>query len=512
MTSSKASDYILTKTLINNGIKCPKRLWLDFNERKKTDLTSQIYAGNRFGEKIRNLDTSGLDLSKFKKDEELLEALNKTRKAINDECKKIYEGVFIFNDTLVRPDVLKKSKDGWELWEAKIKKINNLEEIEETHLMDIAIQYYVLSSCDINITCAKLIYPDGEFTYQEDGNYEGLIKSFDVTKLIQDKCKEVPQYIENFKKLASPSVDCPDITMEKKRCEKPYKCPYHSVCKSEIKNNSDLVDYSFLPGKKRPALTDYIKNNNIKKVEDIPEDDKLKLLTTTQKKILKYHKVGKEHFDPELKNILKNYEWPFYFMDFEFVTQYAPIIKGTNPHQELPFQWSVHKWDSIEKELKIEDGSSFLDFAPHDIELKFLESLLKVLGNKGSIFVYNQTAEIGVLKNLKKREICKHLKEEIELIISRIKDAFPLAKNYFYHPKMRGSFSIKQVIKAIPTTVSYDDEEDINDGMRANLAWFKCTDPDVSKEDKDKEQKLLLEYCAKDTYAMYDLVKYWMSK
>ena len=116
------------------------------------------------------------------------------------------------------------------------------------------------------------------------------------------------------------------------------------------------------------------------------------------------------------------------------------------------------------------------------------------------------------MKNLKKREICKHLKEEIELIISRIKDAFPLAKNYFYHPKMRGSFSIKQVIKAIPTTVSYDDEEDINDGMRANLAWFKCTDPDVSKEDKDKEQKLLLEYCAKDTYAMYDLVKYWMSK
>lgn len=79
MTSSKAIDYILTKTLINNGIKCPKRLWLDFNERKKTDITSQIYAGNRFGEKIRNLDASGLDLSKFKKDEELLEALNKTR-------------------------------------------------------------------------------------------------------------------------------------------------------------------------------------------------------------------------------------------------------------------------------------------------------------------------------------------------------------------------------------------------------------------------------------------------
>ena len=513
MTGSKAIHYILTKTLINNGIKCPKRLWLDFNERKKTDLTSQIYAGNRFGEKLRDLDTSGLDLSKFKKDQELLEAFNKTRKAIKDKCEKIYEGVFIFNDTLVRPDVLKKSKDGWELWEGKIKKINSLEEIGETHLMDIAIQYHILSSCDINITCAKLIYPDGEFIYQGDGNYENLIKSFDVTKLIQDKCKEVPQHIENFKKLASPSVDCPDISMEKKRCEEPYKCPYLSVCETEKKNNSDLVDLSFLPSQKKPDLIDYIKNNNIKKIKDIPVDDKkLKLLTPTQKKILKYHKDGKEHFDSELKNILKKCEWPFYFMDFEFVTQYVPIIKKTTPHLNLPFQWSVHKWDNIEKELKIKDGSSFLDFAPHDIELKFLESLLKSLGNKGSIFVYNKTAEEGVLKNLKEREICKHLKDEIDSVKDRIVDAFPLAKKYFYHPKMQGSFRIKEVIKAIPTTVSYDDEEGINDGMRAGLAWFKCTDPKVSNEEKEKEKKLLLEYCAKDTYAMYDLVKYWMSK
>ena len=296
--------------------------------------------------------------------------------------------------------------------------------------------------------------------------------------------------------------------MEKKRCEKPYKCPYHSVCESEIKNNSDLVDYSFLPGNKRQALTNYIKNNNIKKIEDIPTDDKL--LTPTQEKILKYHKAGMEHIDDELKNILKKYEWPFYFMDFEFVTQYAPIIKGTNPHQKLPFQWSVHKWDSIEKELKIEDGSSFLEFDSHNIELKFLESLLKVLGNKGSIFVYNKTAEKGVLGNLKDREICKHFKDEIGLVIVRIVDAYPLAKKYFYHPKMRGSFSIKQVIKAIPTTISYDDEEGINDGLRAGLAWFKCTDSDVINEEKEKEKKLLLEYCTKDTYAMYDLVKYWM--
>ena len=59
----------------------------------------------------------------------------------------IYEGVFIFDDTLIRPDVLKRSKDGWELWEAKAVKVKD-EEIKDSHIKDIAIQYYVVSSWD----------------------------------------------------------------------------------------------------------------------------------------------------------------------------------------------------------------------------------------------------------------------------------------------------------------------------------------------------------------------------
>ena len=36
-------------------------------------------------------------------------------------------------------------------------------------------------------------------------------------------------------------------------------------------------------------------------------------------------------------------------MDFETVQQGVPIIKGTQPNYALPFQWSVHKLESIDK-------------------------------------------------------------------------------------------------------------------------------------------------------------------
>jgi hypothetical protein len=44
--------------------------------------------------------------------------------------------------------------------------------------------------------------------------------------------------------------------------------------------------------------------------------------------------------------------------------------------------------------------------------------------------------------------------------------------------------------------------------MEAQLAWFTYTDPKTSNEDKEKQIKLLKAYCAKDTLAIYYLIKY----
>ena len=44
-------------------------------------------------------------------------------------------------------------------------------------------------------------------------------------------------------------------------------------------------------------------------------------------------------------------------MDFETVNQGVPIIKGTRAYYQLPFQWSVHKWDRVDKEIENKECS-----------------------------------------------------------------------------------------------------------------------------------------------------------
>ena len=48
--------------------------------------------------------------------------------------------------------------------------------------------------------------------------------------------------------------------------------------------------------------------------------------------------------------------------------------------------------------------------------------------------------------------------------------------------------------------------------MGAQLSWFKCTESNVSKAEIKKQRALLINYCANDTFAMYDLIKYWANK
>ncbi len=197
-----------------------------------------------------------------------------------------------------------------------------------------------------------------------------------------------------------------------------------------------------------------------------------------------------------------------YFMDFETIGQVVPIIKGTTPYYPLPFQWSVHKWPT--KDKPVDSGKSFLEFDNQDIERKFIETLIKAVGDKGTIFAHNaKGTEIKILEKLKQKDNCKDFTSQINNIIKRVEDSAIIAKQNFYSPLMNGDWGIKSIVKAIPgCTINYEEEGNISGGTDAQLAWFINTDPNETKDRKEKQKKLLLEYCSKDTLAIYYLMKY----
>ena len=495
----KNNNYTLTKTKITSGLQCHKKLWFDFHEPIKKDKFV-FHSGNRFGAIVRKNYGQGLDLSD---NFDVNDVVDRTQKAIkSDDINVIYEGAFIYLDTLVKTDVLIRKKNGWELLEAK-----SSTRLKEEHIPDIAIQSFIVKECmkrlGANLTSIKLIHINKDFTYKGDQDYKDLINDEnDVTSTVILKEKEVPNYIKDLIPLANKNSPCPIIAMGD-HCKNPYPCDYQDRCKSLLPK-SNVTSYSILPYKSK-ELKKYCKEKEIIDLQNVPT----KFLNEkhNHKNIQEAHKTDKPWFSKNLKNVFKDFSFPFYFMDFETVTQGVPIIKGTKPYYHLPFQWSVHKLESIDKEIKLNDAESFLDFEDQDIERKFIESLLKAVGEHGTVFVHS-SFEKSVLDKLKDKDNCKDLADKIDKLISRLKDTLKIVRKNFYSPLMNGKYTIKNIIKAIPSNISYDVKDNIASGEDAQLAWFICTDPKTTQKERQQQINLLKEYCSKDTLAIYDLVKY----
>ena len=499
-------SYKLTKSRINSGLQCKKKLWFDLHEKIKEKDDPRKIIGNNFNIIVRKNYGKGLDLSNNK---DIPDVVNKTRKAINsDKTNVIYEGAFIHQDTLVRTDVLIRKKNGWELLEAKSSK-----SLKPEHIPDIAIQSFIVRACKVNLSKIKLIHINGEFSYKGNNNYDGLISENEITSKVILKEKDVLNYINDLKSLAEKNKPCPSIPMGN-HCKNPYPCIYQDKCKEDGPKNN-FTSYKILPWCPKD-LKKYCEENKIIDLQKVPE----KFLLNNRKGFAKHyykiiqeaHKNNEPWINPNIKKVLKKFSFPFYFMDFEYVDQGVPIVENTKPYVKLPFQWSVHKWDS--ENSKIDNGKSFLGFDEHDIERQFIERLLEAVGDSGTVFAHNATsAEVTILEQLKKKDNCKDLAAEIDKLIKRIEDTLILVGENFYSPLMNGKYKIKNIIRAIPNCpINYEEKNNIAGGDDAQSAWFLCTNPKTDLKKIEDQKKFLKDYCSKDTLAVYYLIKYLMEE
>ena len=505
----KKYDF-LTKTKIQSGRQCPKKLWFDVHQPIKKDRVA-FRIGNLFGEQVKKnyskdygkfLDLTGDYVNEIKKTEQAIKSV---------DINVIYEGAFKYLNTLVRTDVLIRKKNGWELLEAKAST-----KLKPEHIPDITIQSFIVRECmkqfGHDLISIKLIHVNGGFILKKEGDYKDLINDEnDITEEIN--AEEIPNYIKDLMPLTNKNSPNPSIEMGD-QCNKPYACDYQDRCKSLLRK-TDMTPFTVLPyiGKDK-KLIEFMKSEGTIDLQKVPSKffkDRKDYAPGYHKIIQEAHKKNEPWFSPNLKQIFKKFTFPLYFMDFETVGQVVPTIIGTTPYYPLPFQWSVCKWESKDKE--IDKGKYFLKFNDQDIERQFIESLLKALGEKGTIFAHNaKGTEIKTLERLKDKDNCKDLSDKIDNLINRVEDSCIIAKHNFYSPLMNGDWGIKSIIKAIPNDISYEEEGNIAGGQDAQIAWFIYTDPKTSNEEKENQKKLLLNYCSKDTLAVYYLIKYLINK
>ena len=476
----------LSKSRILAGLQCPKRLYLQVHRPElmveNTEAKRRFAIGHQVGQVARTLFPGG---RLIEHDDNLPLALAETQQLMAEGEPLLFEATFEYAGVLIRADILRNHKEWCEYIEVK-----SSTSVKDYHLLDCAVQSWVLEGAGYPVFSASVGYINRDFVYAGNGDYQGFLVTEDVTAEANALNADLPRQVLELKKALSgptPAVTPGD------QCHDPFDCPFFEYCAPAT---TEYPVTLFPRGKK---VAQELLEAGIEDVRQIPPGY---LDNERFERIRRVTVSGSYELDPELAEILKGMGWPRYFLDFETIAFAVPIWKGTRPYEQLPFQWSCHL-EQVSGEL---EHVEYLDTTGLSPMRAFTQSLIEQLDQTGPIFVYS-SFEATRLRELGNR--FPDLANALQGVINRLVDLLRLTRDNYYHPAMKGSYSIKAVLPTVAPELEYDQLSDVHDGTEAQIAYLEMVDEATPLKRKDELEKALLEYCKLDTLAMVKLAHFF---
>jgi hypothetical protein len=439
----------ISKSSFIRGIKCPKALYLHFNEPEERDETSESQqhlfdTGHSVGHLAQQLFTGGVDASRGEPGN-YAENIAYTRELINNGGKVIYEAAFGDGETLCYLDILVKKGGKWHAYEVK-----GSTSVKDYHYMDAAFQYYVINQSGLELADISIVHLNNQYIRRGDLDVQELFTIVPVTSKIIFLQLDIPVLLMRLQEMLE--NDKEPVIEVGPHCNKPFVCDFQGYC---FQNRTVEKGSDHLANRDQEAL---------------------------------------DEFKDEL-------QYPLYFMDFETIMPAIPMYDENRPYQQIPFQYSLHLQ---KKKNGVPEHFEFLATPPDDPRPAFIKSLLNNLGDRGTILVYNKTFE-----NCRLNEIARDFPEFsllIEYVQERMIDLMvPFRRKHLYTPEMNGRYSLKAVLPALIPDLSYNDLE-IQEGGTASLTFeslYHDTDPESIRQKREN----LLEYCKLDTLSMLKLLE-----
>jgi hypothetical protein len=291
-----------------------------------------------------------------------------------------------------------------------------------------------------------------------------------------------------------------------------------------------------------------------------------------------------------LKSEIDSFEWPLNLIDFETTGPAIPFFKGYKPYQGLCFQFSHHV---LYEDGKVEHIGEYLGRGQGtNPSFEFIDELyISLSKNDGSVFMYSnhENTYLNYMIILLGEE-SPYSQEKTEKLIlflqsltkpsgditakweegsRKMIDMADMVRDYYWHPYMKGSNSIKKVLPAImndsqfikdkyskaiyginkevksknfksykwvkfekdgtvidpykslpdlekitPEGLSkvenlYSNDK-LNDGGAAMIAWAFMQFGEMGEEEKERISKALKRYCELDTMAMVMIMEAWI--
>lgn len=485
---------LLSKTKLMRGYQCLKSIYLTIHHKElEPPVTPEQQAifdqGTFVGVEARKRIPGGILVDN--KPWDFFGSLKKTRELLANETEVIYEAAFEYKGCYARADIIKYNKHSgrWIIYEAK-----STTKIKDEHLDDISLQAWIMAKSGLPIEQINLIHLNKNCKYPDLSN---LFEIHDVTEEIRLKYNENPPKIQNIFKVLQEDKT-PDIDIGS-QCYSPNPCPFIDYCFKE----KQIPETSIFNLYKIDSRKWDLYKEGILKLDD----PRLTNLTPIQQRIIEVYKSNERFVDTKkIKEELSTWNFPLIFLDFESINPAIPRYNGTNPYQQVPYQFSVHIWHSQNEELIHKE---YLHTDASDPRPNLIPKLLEACGNKGTIICYYSQFEIGRIQEL--AEFSEENKDQLESLISRIKDPLPLIRDTVYDNAFHGSFSLKEVAPALLGKVFSYEGMLIDNGSAAQRAFEEIINPDTPVTRKNDLIKASLEYCLKDTLVMVELVK-WMKE
>ena len=429
--------------------------------------------GDKVGEFAKKLYPYGINISfgDFKNN------LEKSKELLKEK-KPLFEAGFIFQNCFARADILVPIGDKWDLIEVK-----SSSHVKDTHLHDVSFQKHVYEGAGLKIRNCYLMHMNRNYVRKGGIEVKELFNLEDITERVNKFGEGINERITLMLELINAEKDPKkDIGIH---CKTPYICPLTKICWNHLPESHVFTLY-----RGGPKFVE-LYQSGVHAIKDIPDEFRLTNKQDIQKKC---ELSGKEYVSKEhLKHFLSGLNYPLYHLDFETFNTAIPMFDGLSPHQQVPFQYSLHV---VKSEGSEPEHYGYLYNGSGDPRKEFFDSLKENLGDTGDIVVYSAPFEKNILKKL---GAYFGKGSWVESVNSRIVDLLvPFRNFYYYNPLQKGSASIKKVLPALVGKDYFG--LGIQDGAEANTEFMRVTYSE--SEDKEKVYSDLIEYCKLDTLAM----------
>jgi hypothetical protein len=498
----------LSKSRYTTFCQCPKALWLKTNKPDEAvvdgSAETRFEVGNEVGDLAMGLFGPFVEVTTKRADGslDLTAMMEKTRGCMANGTEVICEASFTFDNNYCAVDILRKTADGWAIYEVKSSSFPEFDGQEaklDKYAPDIAYQKWLLTQCGVNVTATYLVCLNSDYVRQGELDLQQLLAVIDMRELVENELIKVPIRIPLAKQLLA-TKDEPDTDLSE-HCMKPYPCAFLPYCRR----------YHGVP-EDQPTVFDLYRMNFSKKLEHyhagriLFKDVRKEPLSDKQQMQVECTLSNTEHIDVAgIRAFLDNLSYPLYFLDFETLQQPVPQYDGQRPYQQITFQYSLHIKESADATYQHKEFLAPSD--GQDPRRSLAEQLCKDIPMDVCTLAYNKGFECGRIKEL--ASLYPDLAVHLLNIREHIQDLLvPFQSGYYYVPAMHGSFSIKSVLPALfPNEPSlnyhYLDERCQNGGNAMTLFPLIQHMP---PEEAAASREALLRYCELDTWAM---VKVW---